>query len=432
MNKNDEYVVEIKGYTSEGAGVARVDGFVVFVPFATKGEKVKIHIIKVSKTFAVGKIVEILEKSPKRVEPACPYFKRCGGCQLEHVSYNSALEIKRQIVIDALDKIGGFKNLDVKNAVKSDKIYNYRNKSAFPVALNGDAPSICMYKNLSHEPIFIKECLLSSELINRAIDVLNSNLESEAKFVVLREIENNLLLTIVASRKPSKLDNIIKGLAKLGFGQDNLGIYWCKKNLDNNVILEGEITHLYGREKIEYNFLGIDVEISPLSFFQVNLSVMQKLYVEAVKNFNKDDVVVDCYSGAGLMSCLIAKKVKKVYAIEIVKEATIDADKTKAKNNISNLENINGDTCQVLPRLAKNLRDFSVVLDPPRKGLDKRVVETLLSVEPKKIVYISCEPSSLARDLRMLAEKYKIESVQPFDMFPQTQHIETLVVLNKI
>ena len=205
------------------------------------------------------------------------------------------------------------------------------------------------------------------------------------------------------------------------------------KAINNNVILEGDIYHLFGLKQIQTTLLNVNIEISPMSFFQVNLHIMEKIYSRVVSYFNDSQVVLDIYSGAGLMSALLAKKVKQVYAVEIIEEATQDANKLKEKNNINNLTNINGDASIEAVKLSKQIKDFSLVLDPPRKGASKIVLDAIIEAGPKQIVYVSCNPASLARDLKILCEKgYKIMEVQPYDMFPQTAHVETLVYLEHI
>ena len=442
VEKNQELEVLIDGYGSEGQGIARYNDFVIFVPFALKGEFVKIHIIFVSKTYAVGKVIEIIKKSQDRVEATCPYFKKCGGCSLQHVSYQSSLNIKKQIVYDAITKIASIPQIQVEKVINSDQNYCYRNKSAFPLYLENEKIHLSMYKRMSHDNVAISQCPITQKNImecalcfeNYVNENLNQKEKEYLKFLVVRNIDQKLLITIVTNKFISKFNNFctyLENNSKIDI--NNIGIYQCKKNVDNNVILEGDLKHVYGFKSIETDFLGIKVEISPFSFFQVNTAVMQKLYNKVLENVSNNEIVVDAYSGAGLMSALISKKAKHVYGIEIVTQATENANYLKRVNKIENLTNINGDASKILGQLVQKINgDFTLVVDPPRKGVSEQVLQTICKSLPSKIIYVSCDPSTLARDLKTLKQFYKIELVQPFDMFPQTAHVETLVVLRKL
>lgn len=442
IEKNQELEVEIEGVGSEAQGIARKDGFVIFVPFALVGEIVRVHIIKVTKSYAVGKIVEFIKKSSQRVVPSCEVYGKCGGCSLQHSTYQEALKIKKQIVTDAIYKIGGFQGQLIEDVVASNYYYNYRNKASFPLFVNNEGNlEICMFRGLSHDPVYIADCVITISQINIVAGLFKEFVNCEyslkqkekLKHLVIRFIEGKLLITIVSQEKPSKSDVFADAvLNKLKLTENMVGIYWCKKISDNNVILDGDFYHLFGIKNITVDILGITTEVAPISFFQVNLDIMQKIYNEVLLNVD-DEVVVDAYSGAGLLSALISKKAKTVYGIEIVKEATKNADSLKKSNNIENLYNINGDVSQKLPMLINEIgNNFTLVLDPPRKGVDEKVVETIKGVMPKKILYVSCNPASLARDLKgICASGYKIEKIKPFDMFPQTSHVETFVILKK-
>ncbi|MBR2909182.1 MAG: 23S rRNA (uracil(1939)-C(5))-methyltransferase RlmD [Clostridia bacterium] len=442
--KNQEIDVVIESVGSDAQGIARVDGFVVFVPFAIKGETVKVHIIKTTKNYAVGKIIALIKPSKERVNVPCPVYGKCGGCALQHCSYQEALKVKKQIVKDAIHKIGGFYDQEVNDVVGSNYCYGYRNKASFPLFVNNDGDlEVCMFRGLSHDPIYINDCHITMTHINIIAEIFKNfvnkvySLEqkNKLKHLVVRYIDGKALVTIVSQEKPIKFDNLFDLMMKaLGINENMLGLFWCKKSKDNNVILEGEITHLLGIRNILTEFMGISVEVSPLSFFQINIDIMQKIYKEVVQGVKEGQVVVDAYSGAGLLSALISKKAKSVYGIEIVPEATKNANSLKKQNNIDNLVNINGDVSQELPKLVEKIgKDFTLVLDPPRKGVDERVINTILGVLPKNILYVSCNPASLARDLKMICKGgYKIEEIIPFDMFPQTAHIESFVKLSKM
>jgi len=444
IEKNQEFEVVIESYGSDGQGVSRINGFVVFVPFALIGEIVRIHIIKVTKSYAVGKVIEIIKPSINRVPNKCNVFGRCGGCALQHSSYNHSLDIKKSIVEDALNKIGGFKNIPVKDVVASKNKYEYRNKASFPLFVNEEGKlEVCMYRTLSHNPVYLENCPISLSIINKTAEIFKNfvNLNygvndlKRLKYLVVRAVENKLLIVVVSDCQIKNANRLYYDIKTgLDLSDDALGIYWCKKSKDNNVILEGTIKHLLGIKNISANILGVNVEISPMSFFQVNVDIMTEIYKKVQCSIKKEDVVIDSYSGAGLLSSLIAQKAKHVYGVEIVKEATENANALKRNNNIDNLTNVNGDALIEVPKLIERLKKVdTIILDPPRKGADEKVLKTIVNALPDKIIYISCNPATLARDLKVLCESnYKIEEVEPFDMFPQTSHVETFVVCKKI
>lgn len=441
LEKNQELEVEICAYASEGQGIARVDGFVVFVPFAIVGEKVKIHIIKVTKSFAVGKILEVVESSKERVEPKCKHFYKCGGCSLQHMSYVCQLEFKKQIVQDALQKLGGFENVKVEDVVSSDKMFKYRNKSAFPLCVDENGKlRVSMYKGMSHNAIYIDECPITNDTnmkiafaFQKIANEFFNSLKKDFVHLVIRTIENKSLVTVVTRKHIKNAKVMFEALKnQLSLSENDFGLFECIKKTDNNVILDGEISHLFGLESIDFDVLGIKASVSPMSFFQVNLDIMKKIYNQ-VNQLISGEIVVDAYSGAGLMSAILAKSAKMVYGIEIVKEATVDANRLAKLNGIKNLVNINGDTSVVLPNLQKEIGKYALVLDPPRKGIDESVAKTICENKPTSIVYVSCNPATLARDLKMICSGgYEICNVQPYDMFPQTTHIETVVSLKRV
>ena len=442
--KNQEVDVVIESVGAEAQGVARVDGFVVFVPFAIKGEKVKVHIIKVAKNYAVGKIVNVIEPSKERVVPTCAVYGKCGGCALQHCSYQETLNVKKQIVEDAIRKIGGFSDSVVENVVGSSYCYGYRNKASFPLFVNSEGSvEICMFRGLSHDPIYINDCDITIAQINIIANIFKNIVneryslkqKEKLKHLVVRVIDGKVLITVVSQEKPKCMEEFFNlVMERLKINENMLGLYWCKKSKDNNVILEGEVTWLFGIKNITTDILGISVEINPLSFFQVNIDIMEKIYKQVVDSIKESEIVVDAYSGAGLLSALMSKKAKRVYGIEIVKEATKNADALKESNKIDNLYNINGDVAEKLPELVKSIEgDFTLVLDPPRKGVDASVIDTVIKVMPKNILYVSCNPASLARDLKLIClGGYEIKEIKPYDMFPQTSHVETFVKLSKI
>ncbi len=440
LKKNDEIEVEIERLGANGEGIATVGGKVVFVPFALPGEKTLVHIILDKKSFFVAKVLKIITPSKERVNAPCPYFTKCGGCDIQHLCYDAQLEFKQNLVQNTLEKYAKI-NKKVQKTEKSKFEFRYRNKFAFPVQeVNGEVV-IGMYRKNSHNIIPVDDCLLQSKRTRDIVKIIKDYIAENKlsaynettkkgliKHIVMRESGENFILTIVVTNK--KFNNFEPLIQKLKSKYNSFGLYKNVNNLNNNVIFGNLDVYLYGLEELEIEEFGIKYFVNNRSFLQVNDSVKTKAYDRIIELIGSSENVIDAYSGAGLLSSIIAKKAKNVYGIEIVKEATQNAEKLKKINNLHNLTNINGDCAVEIPKLADKLKgDFVVVVDPPRKGLDSKVIEAFLKAEPRKIVYLSCGPATLARDLGLLAEKYDIEEITPLDMFPQTANVETLVSL---
>ena len=438
--KNDEFIVTIDRLGDNGEGIAVVDGIVVFIPFALPGEEVLVHIINDKHTFLVGKVVEILKPSKDRVNPKCPYFKKCGGCELQHMPYDMQLKFKKNMVENSLKKYAKIET-KVLDTVPSDKEFRYRNKFAFPVQDENGEVKIGMYQQNSHRIIQIEDCMLQSERAKVIVKLFKEFMEKEKltayneqtkkgliKHIVVREEKDAFILTVVVTdKKFNKFDSLIN-LLKTQFSE--FGIIKNVNNLNNNVIFGNFDENVYGLENLKMNDFGVNYEINNRSFLQVNGYIKNLIYQKIIDTVGKQNNIIDAYSGVGLLSSILAKNANNVIGVEIIKNATENANKLKNVNNLHNLTNINGDCAKEIPRLSKELNgDFAVVVDPPRKGLDKAVVDAMLEAKPKQIVYLSCNPATLARDLSYLKEKYDIEFVQPWDMFPQTANVETLVSL---
>lgn len=418
-----------------GEGIAKHDGAVIFVPFALKDEVVKIHIIYAKSKFYVGKILDIITPSPYRVKPVCPYFSKCGGCDLQHLEYNQTLNFKTNLVSNTLKNVGKLDVVDKVLPCISANQYYYRNKFSFPIGYDGEG-YVGMYKENSHTIIKIDNCHIQQPWALDVITIFNNFLrtaknsiyneqskEGLIKHLVCRMEQNHLLICVVVNgNKLNEYDLLIEML-KEKFA--NFSLMLNINKLQNNVILTETYKILYGNPQISLNQEGLKYNISLNSFMQVNTQIANMIYSK-VKEKVKNEVVVNAFSGAGFLSGLLAQSAKFVYGIEIVESAHLDAETLKSTNNITNLKNICGDAKIELPKI----KDFEfIVLDPPRKGCGKDVMDTILNVMPNKILYISCNPATLARDLAYLNGKYEIEFVQPFDMFPQTRHVETLVSL---
>lgn len=440
IRKNDEIIVTIERLGDSGEGIAVYDGIVVFVPFAKPGEKVKVHIINDKKSFLIAKIVERISGPEVKVNPPCPYFYKCGGCDIQHLSEKEQLQFKKEMVRNSLKKYAKI-DTEIEDVVPSDKWFRYRNKFAFPVQEVDGEIKIGMFKKNSHQIIEIEDCLLQSEktkeilklfkeyMLENKITAYNEQSKNGVvKHIVVREHDDKFILTLVVTDE--KFNNFEPLIKKLKTHFDDFGIVKNVNKFNNNVIFGNLDYHIYGLKNLEFKDFGVEYEINNRSFLQVNDYIKNEIYQKIIETIAGHKTIIDAYSGAGLLSSILAKHASKVIGVEIEKEATKNADNLKIRNNLYNLTNKNGDCAELIPELAKELKaGFAIVVDPPRKGLDVRVVESFLEAEPKQIVYLSCNPATLARDLEKLIEKYDIEFVQPYDMFPQTANVETLVSL---
>lgn len=447
IKKNQDYIVDIIDNGIEGEGIAKIDNFTIFVPRAIKGEKVKILVVKVLSSYAYGKIIEIIDKSKKREEVDCATYKRCGGCNLRHIDYEETLEIKRSIVQNLVDKT-------LKNRIKVAPVlgmgnpYYYRNKAQYPVGIGKDGkPSIGVFANRTHEIIPIEKCFIQDQRIeevakyiyNFAIENRISIYNEETRKGSLRHIvikigkQTEEIMVILVTNEVN-LKNEKKLVAELLNKFTNIKTIVKNVNSKNtNVILGDQNINLYGDGYIIDNLGDYTFKISPLSFYQVNPIQAEALYnigVEAA-NITKEDTVFDLYCGIGTITIFMSKYAKKVYGIEIVEEAIQMAKENAKINDVKNIEFIAGDVEIILDNLInkKNIMPDIIMIDPPRKGLDNTSITNILNIKPKKLVYISCNPATLIRDLAELEEAYEIKSIKPVDMFPFTSHVETVSVL---
>ncbi len=446
MKKNDIVEILIDSYADGGEGVGRIDGLAVFVPFTIKGELVKAKIILLKKNYAVGKLVEVLTSSSSRVNAICPNFTKCGGCQLQHMDDKEEDNFKKQKVEDSLKRIG---KVDVvpNNTVNVSKRMEYRNKLEMPFALVDGKITPGFFAPYSHRVVPTTNCIIQSKL---SMDVLQKftafanevqlsvyNEETGKgllRHLVVRENGNSFLATVVINGKNLPKSDLL--IAKFKELNVDFGLYINVNTKNTNVVFSDEFRHIFGLQSLQYEEDGIKYSVYPQSFLQVNDLVAKRLYDDALEFFGEKDVVINGYSGAGLLTARLAKKVKKAYGIEIVKECTISADKLKEDNGIDNMHNITGDCAIEMPKLIKNLsaeekEHLAVLLDPPRKGVEESILRAILEVNPKKIVYISCNPSTLARDIAILSPNYSPKSATPYNMFPKTKHVETVAYLER-
>ena len=447
VKKNETYTVEIIDNGYNGEGIAKIDGFTIFIPNAIKGEKVKILILKVLTSHAFGKIIEIIEKSKHRKESDCTTYKRCGGCSLRHIDYEQTLKMKQNAVQSLVNKT--LKNkIQVQETLGMEKPQNYRNKAQYPVGINRDGkPVMGVFANRTHEIIPINECFIQDKqaekvakfifdfIVKNKISIYDEDTRKGLVRHIVTKIgkkTNEIMCVIVINgSKMPKEQELVEAVTS---NFKNVKTIVENINMKNtNVILGKENINLYGEGYItdilgEYTF-----KISPLSFYQVNPVQAEKLYNIGVDgaNITKNDVVFDLYCGIGTISLFMAKYAKKVYGIEIVEEA-IEAAKENAKvNGVENTEFIAGDVEEILEDLInkKLIVPDIVMVDPPRKGLDNKSVDNILKIKPKRLVYISCNPATLVRDLAKLEAIFEIDFIKPVDMFPFTNGIECCSVL---
>ena len=447
LQKNQEYIVDIIDNGFEGEGIAKIDGFTIFIPGAIKGEKVRILIVKVLSSHAFGKLLEILEASKYRQEVDCSTYKRCGGCNLRHIKYEETLKMKQNAVQSLVNKT--LKNkLQVQETIGMDNPYHYRNKAQYPVGIDKKGePVIGVFANRTHEVIPIEKCLIqnpkSEEIAKFILDFIKkehiSVYNEETRKGLFRHIVIKvgiktgeiMCILVINGKTIPKEEILIKNLVE-NFPQ----IKTIVKNINTkntNVILGQENINIYGNGHIEDILGEYKFKISPLSFYQVNPIQAEKLYELGVKmaEISKEDTVFDLYCGIGTISIFMAKYAKKVYGVEIVEDAIKDAKENAKLNNVTNTEFFAGDAEIVLDELInqKKVIPDIVMFDPPRKGLAKNSINDILSIKPKKIVYISCNPATLVRDLAEFESLYEVKSIVPVDMFPFTSHVEVCALL---
>ena len=447
VEKNKEYIVDIIDTGFQGEGIAKIDGLTIFIPNAIKGEKLKILIVKVLSSHAFGKIVEIIEKSPYRIESDCTTYKRCGGCSLRHIKYEETLKMKQNAVQSLVNKT--LKNkIEVEDTLGMENPYHYRNKAQYPVGLNKDGkPVIGVFANRTHEIIPINTCFIQNKqteeiakyifefLVKNNISVYNEKTQKGLVRHIVTKIgikTNEIMCILVINGKEmakekelvEELTNKFKNIKTIvkNINTKNTNVILGNENI--NLFGDGYITDILG----EYKF-----KISPMSFYQINPIQAEKLYNLGVEsaNITKNDVVFDLYCGIGTISLFMSKFAKKVYGVEIVEEAIVAAKENAKMNNVDNTEFIAGDVEKVLDKLVnvKQIMPDIIMVDPPRRGLDNTSIENIKKVRPKKVVYISCNPATLVRDLAKLEEIYEVKQITPVDMFPFTSHVEVCALL---
>ena len=444
---NDIIEVNITGLGSSGEGVGKADGFTVFVHGALPGEKVSVKLFQVKKSYASGRILNILEESPQRVKPQCAFYEKCGGCQLQHLYYEGQLSVKRQQVKDAIERIGHITGCEVLPVLGMENPWHYRNKMQFPAAKTEGKIQIGCYAALTHNVINIDDCLIQKQANNKIMQVVRQWMQ-QFNISAYDETTGKGVVRHVMGRVGTKTGEVMAVIVTACYDIPHAGelVTMLKTEVDGlksivqninkkrtNIIMGAKNRVLYGKSTIKDRLGNLKFNISPLSFFQVNSAQTEKLYATALDfaALSGKETVIDCYCGTGTISLYLAQKARKVYGIEIVEPAIKDANENAKANNIANAEFICGDAAVEMPALLKSgVKPDTVLLDPPRAGCDKKVLAAIAGVKPEKIVYVSCNPASLARDMAFLTENgYKAVKAQPVDMFPMTVHIETVALL---
>ena len=449
IEKNKIYTAECLSLGSEGEGIVKIDGFTVFVNGMLPGEKGKILIVKVKKSFGYGKLTELTEPSPERAVPACPYYKTCGGCSIQHMSYKAQLEFKRNKVRDCVERIGGIFGAEYPETIGMDEPWRYRNKAQYPVGKDRDGKTVIgFYAPRSHRITDIDGCMLQMDGSEKIIEITRKYIEKynvpvydeTAHSGLLRHVitrtsrsTGEMMVTFVINGKnlPHSVE-LIEELRKTGY------VASVALNINRektNAILGDKSLTLWGKDTIRDEIGGVKFDISSLSFYQVNPVQTEKLYGLAIDaaGLTGRETVIDVYCGIGTISLLAAKKAKTVHGIEIVERAVEDAKANAVINGIENASFEAGKAEDILPKMyAEGTRADVIFVDPPRKGLEPSVIEAVCGMEPDRIVYVSCDPATLARDLKLFAQRgYGTGKINTVDMFCQTGHVETVVLLSK-
>lgn len=445
--KNQEVELEITGLTHEGNGVGKVDGFTLFVPHTLPGERIKAKVVNIKKSFGYAKLLELLERSHQREEPSCPIFYRCGGCTLQHISYEEQLRQKRAIVEDNLRRLGKIEQAVVHPTLGMKDPWRYRNKAQVPIGEEQGGLIGGFYAERSHQIIDMEACLIQHEKNDELVGMVKKIASSlgirayqeETGQGLLRHVvvkvgfktgEVMVVLVINGDEIPFQ-EELVNQLTKNVEGVKSIVLNKNKKQ--TNVIFGHETQVIWGEPYI-YDYIGdIKFAISARSFYQVNPVQTEVLYGKALEyaNLSSRETVIDAYCGIGTISLFLAQNARKVYGVEIVPEAIADAKRNARLNAMENVEFAVGEAEKIIPWwYAQGIKADVVVVDPPRKGCDQTLLDTLIQMKPDRIVYVSCNPSTLARDLRILEDGgYVTKEVQPVDMFPHTSHVECVALM---
>lgn len=449
LKKNDVLTGQVVDLTHEGHGVVKIDRYPIFIPNTLIDEKIEYKVIKVKKNFAIGKLIKVITESDARVEPPCIYYYKCGGCQLQHMSYQAQLNMKKEQVVNLFHRKAKFTNTVIKDTVDMEDPWRYRNKSQIPVGLSKDQqPIMGFYRQRSHDIIDMESCLIQDQQhqqvmndLKQLISELNISVYNEkTKKGLLRHLvvrtghyTNQLMIILVTNGKAFKqAESLVDALVR-----KYPNVTSIKQNINDahsNVIMGPQSITLYGEEEIEDQLSEVTFNISDQSFYQINSHQTEKLYQQALDyaQLTGDEIVLDTYCGIGTIAIYMAENARHVYGVEVVPSAINDANQNATKNQLENTTFVCGKAEEVILKWkAEGIRPDVVMVDPPRKGCDETFLETILELNPKRIVYISCNPSTQQRDAHILNHQYDLKEITPVDMFPQTTHIETVALFER-
>lgn len=449
LKKNDVLTGQVVDLTHEGHGVVKIDRYPIFIPNTLIDEKIEYKVIKVKKNFAIGKLIKVITESDARVEPPCIYYYKCGGCQLQHMSYQAQLNMKKEQVVNLFHRKAKFTNTVIKDTVDMEDPWRYRNKSQIPVGLSKDQqPIMGFYRQRSHDIIDMESCLIQDQQhqqvmndLKQLISELNISVYNEkTKKGLLRHLvvrtghyTNQLMIILVTNGKAFKqAESLVYALVR-----KYPNVTSIKQNINDahsNVIMGPQSITLYGEEEIEDQLSEVTFNISDQSFYQINSHQTEKLYQQALDyaQLTGDEIVLDTYCGIGTIAIYMAENARHVYGVEVVPSAINDANQNATKNQLENTTFVCGKAEEVILKWkAEGIRPDVVMVDPPRKGCDETFLETILELNPKRIVYISCNPSTQQRDAHILNHQYDLKEITPVDMFPQTTHIETVALFER-
>ena len=458
MKKNDEFIVTIEDMGVDGEGIGKVDGIALFIKDALIGDKVRVKVMKMKKQYGFARMMEVLEPSPWRVEPECQFHRQCGGCQIQALSYEKQLEFKQNKVLGNLQRIGGFDvdKLPVEPIVGMEDPYHYRNKAQFPIGTDKEGHIVTgFYAGRTHQIIPNRDCALGVSVNQQILDIIIGIMEDKGitayneetgkglvRHVLIRygfTTHEIMVCIIINGKKLPHKELFVEALTKIE-GMTSITLNHNTKQ--TNVIMGEEITLLWGQEYITDYIGDIKYQISPLSFYQVNPVQTKKLYGLALEyaDLKGEETVWDLYCGIGTISLFLAQKAKKVYGVEIIPQAIENAKNNAALNGIENTEFFVGKAEDILPdfyekeaRAGRKAYADVIVVDPPRKGCDSVLLDTILKMQPERVVYVSCDSATLARDLKILCEKdYEIARVRAVDQFCHTTHTEAVCCLKRI